>query len=60
MAIQYWHDIVHGAEGVSFFVKVFRKLDVWLLFLKTFSCSLYRVAKCLPVCLTCLIAVGTG
>ena len=52
MVMQYLHDTVHGAKGVSFFVKVFTKLDVWLLFLKAFSCSLYRVAKRLPDCPT--------
>jgi len=52
MAMQYLHNIVHGAEGVSFFIKVFRENGVWLLFLKAFSCFLNRVAKHLPVCLT--------
>jgi len=53
MAMLYLHDAVHGAEGVSFFIKVFRETGcVAIFFLKAFSCSLNCVAKRLPVCPT--------
>jgi len=34
----------------DFSLRCFAKLDVWLLFLNAFSCSLNRGAKRLPVC----------
>jgi len=46
------HDVVHGAEGVSFFIKVFRETGCVVLFRKTVTRSLYRVAKRRPVCPT--------
>ena len=50
--MQYLHDIVHRSEGMSFPFRYFAKLDVWLLFLNAFSCSLYRVTNRLSVCPT--------
>ena len=61
MAMQYLQDTVHGAEGVSFFIKVFRKTGRVAIvsdgFLILFE-SLGEASSSLSD--VCLITVGTG
>ena len=41
-----------GPKELASSFRCFAKLDVWLLFLNAFSCSLNRVTNRLPVCPT--------
>ena len=61
MAMQYLHDTVHGAEGVSFFIKVFRETGCVAIVSEGFFVLLeLRGEGSTSLSDVCLITVGTG
>jgi len=61
MAMQYLHDNVHGAEGVSFFIKVFRETGCVAIVSEGFLVLLEpRGEVSSGLSDVCLITVGTG
>jgi len=52
VVLQHLHSVVYGAERMCFFIKVFCKARCVAIFSKACLCSLYRILKLLPVCLT--------
>jgi len=61
MAMQYLHDTVRGAEGVSFFVKVFRETGCVAFVSEGFLVLLVLHGEAsTSLSDVCLIAVGTG
>jgi len=61
MVMQYLHDAVHGAEGVSFLIKVFRETGCVAI---ASECFRMLLGPCGEASTTlsnvCLITVGTG
>ena len=61
MAMQYLHDTFHGAEGVSFFIKVFRETGCVAIVSEGFLVLLEpRGETSINLSNVCLITVGTG
>jgi len=61
MAMQYLHDTVHGAKGVSFFIKVFRETGCVAIVPEGFLVLLEPHGEAsISLSDVCLITVGTG
>jgi len=61
MAMQYLHDTVHGAKGVSFFIKVFSETGCVAIVSESFLVLLEpRDETSTSLSDLCLITVGTG
>ena len=61
MAMQYLHDIVHGAEGMIFFIQVFR--ETGCMSVVSENCHVFLVSRgeaSTSLSGVCLIAIGTG